>query len=138
MAVAWDEIALVKNVVLKSTVSAKGDIIVATGAGAVTRLGIGTNGYILYVNTDTPGWKDPATLAVATHASTHKSGGGDAIKLNELAVPTAAVPFNGQQFNDMVIHTVADSTALNALTPLVGKMAWRTDTLSPYVCTSAA
>lgn len=31
-----------------------------------------------------------------THATSHKSGGSDAIKLNELAAPTAAVAFNNQ------------------------------------------
>ena len=137
MAVTWKKLALEDDVILKSTVTTKGDILVASGAGALTRLGIGTANYILYVNTDTPGWKDPATLAVATHATTHKSGGADAIKLNELAVPTAAVAHNGQQITDVVLHTVADTTAMNALTPLVGKIVWKTDALAPYVCTVA-
>jgi len=135
MAVTWKKLAIEDDIILKSVVTTKGDILVASGNAALTRLGIGTANHIVYVNTDTPGWKDPATLDVATHATTHKSGGADAIKLNELAVPTSAVPFNGQQFTDMVIHTVADTTAMNALTPLVGKIVWKTDALAPYVCT---
>lgn len=138
MAVTWKKLAIEDDVILKSTVTAKGDILVASAAGTLTKLAIGIANHILYVNSDTPGWKDPATLAVATHATTHKSGGADAIKLNELAVPTAAVPFNGQQFTDMVIHTVADTTAMNALTPLVGKLVWKTDALAAYVCTVSA
>ena len=138
MAVTWKKLALEDDVILKSVIQAKGDILVGTASGTLTRLAIGTNGYILSVSTDTPSWINPTTLAVATHATTHKSGGADAIKLNELAVPTAAVPFNGQQFNDMVIHTVADTTAMNALTPVVGKLVWKTGALAPYVCTVSA
>jgi len=95
LAVTWKKLALEDDVILKSTATAKGDLLVASASGVITRLGIGTDGYLLYVNTDTPGWKDPTSLAVATHATTHKSGGADAIKLNELAVPTSAVGFNG-------------------------------------------
>lgn len=138
MAVTWKKLALEDDVILKSTITTKGDLLVGTGAGTLTRLAIGTNNYLLYVNTDTPGWINPTSLAVATHATTHKSGGSDAIKLNEFAVPTGAIPCNGQQFTDSVIHTVADATARNALTPLVGKMCWQSDTLAPYVCTVAA
>jgi hypothetical protein len=138
MAVTWKKLALEDDVILKSTITAKGDILVGMGNGTLSKLAIGTTGYLLYVNTDTPGWKDPTTLAVATHATTHKSGGSDAIKLNEFAVPTGAIPCNGQQFTDSVLHTVADATARNALTPLVGKMVWQTDVLAPYVCTIAA
>jgi hypothetical protein len=137
MAVTWKEIALVDNVVLKSVITAKGDLITSTASATPSRLAIGTNGYILSVATDTPGWIDPATLAVATHATTHKSGGTDVIKLNEFAVPTSAVAMNGQQLTNHVIHTVADTTAMEALTPLVGKLVWKTDALAPYVCTVA-
>jgi len=50
----------------------------------------------------------------------------------------AAFDWNGQQIQNPVIHQVADSTALNALTPVVGKLAMQIDTLSAYICTSAA
>ena len=137
MAVTWKELALVDNVVLKSLITAKGDLITSTASATPSRLAIGTNGYILSVATDTPSWIDPTTLAVATHATTHKSGGADAIKLNELAVPTAAVPFNGQQATNVVLHTVADTTAMEALTPVEGKMVYKADNDTVYVCTSA-
>ena len=135
---AWNELVLSTDIIPISTITATGDLIVGTGNGTVGKLAIGTSGYLLYVNGTTPGWKDPTTLAVGLHATTHKSGGTDVIKLNELAVPTASVAFNGQQITDVLLHTVADATAMNALTPLVGKIVWRTDTLHPYICTSAA
>jgi len=49
---------------------------------------------------------------------------------------SASLDFGGQQPTDMVIHTVVDESAMNALTPLVGKLIWRTDQLHPYVCIS--
>jgi hypothetical protein len=46
------------------------------------------------------------------------------------------VNFGGYQAQNVVLHTVADAAALAALTAAVGKIAWQTDTLHPYVCTS--
>jgi len=40
----------------KSTVTTAGDVIYATGSGAVTRLGIGTNGQVLTVASGVPSW----------------------------------------------------------------------------------
>jgi len=76
--------------------------------------------------------------APQAHAASHKDGGSDEILLNEFGEPTAAVEFDGQEIQNPVIHQVADSTALNALTPVVGKIAMQIDTLAPYVCTVAA
>ena len=61
----------------------------------------------------------------------------DVIGSEHIEQLSAALDFGGQQAQDVVIHTVADATALAALTPVVGKLAWQTDTLRPYVCTSA-
>ncbi|GAI96437.1 unnamed protein product, partial [marine sediment metagenome] len=68
-------------------------------------------------------------LTLGAHAADHKDEQTDEILLHELGEPTAAVKLDGQQLTDHVIHTVADETAMNALTPLVGKMCWRTDEL---------
>jgi len=75
--------------------------------------------------------------APKAHAASHKDGAADEILLHELGEPTAAVAIDGQQLTDYVIHTVADAAAMNALTPLVGKICWRTDELHPFVCTVA-
>ena len=49
----------------KSTVTTKGDLIVGTGASTVTRLGVGTNDYILTADsTQTAGMKWAATTSV--------------------------------------------------------------------------
>jgi len=138
MAVDWKKLAFAEDVIPLSTVTTKGDIIVASGNGAVTRLGIGTDTYILNVATDTPGWKDPATLAVALHAATHKNGAADEILLNEFGEPTGAVAINGQQLNDQIFQTVANEAAVDAYaTPVVGKPLFSTAELALYICTSA-
>jgi hypothetical protein len=61
----------------KSTVTTAGDVIYATGSAAVTRLGIGTAGQVLAVNSGAtaPEWKTPATggkvlqVVAATHST---------------------------------------------------------------------
>lgn len=45
--------------------------------------------------------------APAVHATQHKSGGTDAIKLNELAVPTAAVVLNSQKITGLASGTTS-------------------------------
>jgi hypothetical protein len=132
LAVTWKKLAYEDDVILKSVVTAKGDIIVGTGAGTVNELAIGADTYILYVNTDTPGWMDPATLAVGHHASTHHHDGDDVLTLDELGAPDAAVNFAGFQATDMVLETSASPPA----TPVVGKIYFDTD-LSAYICTDS-
>lgn len=133
MAVTWKKLAYADDVIALSLITAKGDILVGTAAGVADNLAIGANTYVLAVATDTPGWVDPATLAVADHATTHKNGGTDELLLNEFGEPTAAVKFDGQQATDLVLETTATPPA----TPVVGKIYFDTD-LSAYVCTSAA
>lgn len=138
MAVTWKKLAFDSEVVKLSTLAAKGDIFVASGAGAVTRLAIGTDGYLLKVATDTPGWVNPTTLAVAAHASTHKNSGSDELLLSDFGEPTAAVKFDGYQATNLIVHNVADAAAKTALTAVIGKMAFQVDELSLYLCTVAA
>jgi len=58
----------------KSTVTTAGDLIVATGSSAVTRLGIGTNGQVLQSNGTTATWATPSSGAYTTLASGTLSG----------------------------------------------------------------
>jgi hypothetical protein len=68
----------------------------------------------------------PATWAPTAHAlSAHNNA-------------AAAVPFNGYQATNLIVHQVADAAALAALTPVVGKIAMQVDTLHAYICTVAA
>jgi hypothetical protein len=51
-----------EQVVLKTLTTTKGDIIYASAANTPARLGIGTDNYILAVNSDVPAWKSPADI----------------------------------------------------------------------------
>lgn len=134
MAVTWKKLAYEDDVILKSTLAAKGSIITSSAASTPSELAIGTDGYVLQVSTDTPAWIDPATLDVKAHATTHKNGGTDEILLNEFGEPTGAVAFDGQQAQNILLHTVADAGSRPAAA--VAKIIWQTDELAPYVCTS--
>ncbi len=45
-----------KNLIDKSLVTAKGDIVTASAPGSPTRLGVGTNGQVLLLQSGTPAW----------------------------------------------------------------------------------
>ena len=138
MAVTWKKLAYETDVVTHAAYTAKGAIIGGTGTGTVGMLAVGTNDYVLTAASgETTGLKWAAAVAAA-HATSHKSGGNDSIKLNEFAVPTGAVAFSGQQATNFIVHQVADATARDALTAVVGKMAMQIDDLSVYICTVIA
>lgn len=139
MAVTWKKLAYEADVILESDYSAKGTIIAGSGAGTAGALAVGTNGYYLVADsTETTGLKWAALGAPAAHASSHKNSGGDEILLHEFGEPTSAVEFNGQQAQNLIVHTVADATARGALTAVVGKIAFQTDETAVYACTSAS
>ena len=71
-----------------------------------------TDGDFLYVG-DAP----------TTHATSHKTGGGDVIRLDELAVPTASVAFNDQQATSFRVENRTSDPG----TPTVGQIWLRTD-----------
>lgn len=126
MAVTWKKLAYEDDVVLKSVATTKGDLLAASAASTVTRLGVGTNGQVLVADSgETTGlkWIDAAS--------------GD-FKADGSVPMTADLDFAGNDAKDMVIHTVADTDARDALTPVVGKMVWVTADLAPHVCTSAS
>ncbi len=60
------------------------------------------------------GWKIIINLGATEHAATHKKGGTDEVKLNELGNPLAAVNFDNQQLEKAVIERLA--TAPSAVT----------------------
>ena len=122
--------------IMESIMAAKGNLIGASAAGTPAVLAPGTNGQVLTVDSaQALGFKWAAPGAPAAHASTHKNGGTDELLLHELGEPTAAVKFEGQQGQDFVIHNVADATARDALTPVIGKVAQQQDDKGVYVCT---
>lgn len=133
MAVTWKKLAYEDDVITKAALTAKGDLITSSAAATLSILAIGSAGHVLTVADGAPSWAAPGTPGA--HATTHKTGGSDSLKLNEFAVPTAAVAFNGQQATNLIVHTVADTAAMEALTPVVGKLVFKTDALAPYICT---
>jgi hypothetical protein len=135
VAVTWKKVAFEDDAILRSTVTTKGDILYATASATLTRLGIGTDGFILNRDTatDVPKWIDPAGLATAHHVSTHIHSGDDIVYMDNLAAG-AAVGFAGQQATNLVIHTVANAGARP--TAVVGKACIQSDTLALYFCTA--
>jgi hypothetical protein len=83
----------------------------------------GTSGNVLTSNgTD---WTS-AAASVAAHAlSAHSAAAANA----DLA---------GYQLTNQVIHTVANAAARDGLTAVLGKIAFQSDTLAAYLCTSIA
>lgn len=113
--------------VMESDYSAKGGIIVGTGVGTAAMLGAGNDGYAIVADSgEALGLK---YAAVAT---------GD-FKADGTVPMTGNLDFAEHQAVDMILHTVADSTARDALAnPTVGKIVLQSDTLAAYICTSAA
>jgi hypothetical protein len=78
----------------KSTVTTAGDVIYATGSGAVTRLGIGTAGQVLTVNGGgtAPSW-----------ATASGSGGMTLLSTTSLTGATTTISSISQSYKDLVI-----------------------------------
>jgi len=69
MAVVWKKVAYETDVIAKSLLTAKGDIIYASDVGTPVALAIGNDNDVLTVSTDVPGWE--AMAALSTHKDTH-------------------------------------------------------------------
>ena len=57
-----------------SPITAVGDLIIGNGTNSATRLGIGTNGYVLTSNGTTASWTSPASVSGVTVGTTTVSG----------------------------------------------------------------
>jgi hypothetical protein len=78
----------------KSTVTTAGDVIYATGSGAVTRLGIGTAGQVLQVNSG----------ATAPEWATSASGGMTLLSTTSLSGASTTVSSISTSYKDLVIY----------------------------------
>jgi hypothetical protein len=128
----WKKLAYETDVILKTLVTAAGDIIYASAPNTPAALPIGDAGDILQTVGGVPAWVDPATIAVEHHASTHEHDGDDVVSLDELGAPDAAVAFAGYQATDLILHEAA-----SAPTAKVGKIYFDTTggDLHAYLCT---
>jgi hypothetical protein len=122
--------------VMESDFNAKGDILSASADNTPLILSVGSNGLALVADSAESTGLKWAAPTPAAHATSHKNGGTDEILLHELGEPTSAVAFDGQQATNFVVHNVANQTALDALTGVLGKIAFKVDTLDLHVCTS--
>jgi hypothetical protein len=111
---------------------AGGQIDFRTGAEVVSDIGALTSG----VDTSgTPAANDFArftdidTIEGLSYAETLAALSGGA---------AAAFDWNGQQLENMVLHTVANDAAKNALSQVLAMMVWQTDDACVYICTSVA
>ncbi len=98
-----------------SNVVNKGKLALQRDTGAIYRL---TNNSP--ITWDFIGGPAVLTNPPLAHASTHKSGGSDAIKLNELAAPTAAVDVANQKITSLATPTAATDAATKAYADSVG------------------
>lgn len=127
MAVTWKKLAYEENVITKAFMATKGDILYASSGGVPAVLGIGSDNHILRVATDVPAWE--AIGAPTAH------------KLNAHDAADGAVDFNLQEATDLVVFTVADEAARDALAAAateVGQLCFATSELSLSICIVSA
>ena len=108
---------VISGMVPLSTVTTQGDLIVATGAGAVTRLGVGTSGQYLGSNGTTTTWGTP-TDATKIPLSTVTAKGDLIAATASGAVSNLAVGTNGQ----VLTAASGQTTGLQWATPVSGSM----------------
>ena len=92
----------------KSTVTTVGDVIYATGSGAVTRLGIGSTGQVLSVSGGIPAWTTPA------------ASGGDVVRIATSSFSGSSTVnvdscFSTTYDNYLVLMNVTSSSGTNAM-----------------------
>jgi len=127
MAVAWAKFAKESDVITKAFMAAKGDILYASAGGVPAVLAIGGDNEVLRVSTDIPAWE--AEGAPAAHA------------LDSHTVPAGAVDFDLKEATDLVVFTVADETARDALAAAataVGQLVFATTELSLSICVESS
>ena len=124
---AWSQAAYSTEVILKTLLTAHGDIIYASAANTPAVLAHGAEGDVLTLASSLPSWAAPA--AAEAHAASHHTGEADELTLDDLTA-AAAVDFAGYQATDMVLENLASPG-----TAVVGKVYFDTDGYM-YVCTA--
>jgi hypothetical protein len=100
---------LASAAVPKSTVTTAGDVIYATGSGAVTRLGIGTAGQVLSVNSGAtaPEWKTPAAGSTFVGCAAFRSGSTQSIPTGT----NTALTLPSEEYDSDGFHSTSSNTS---------------------------
>ena len=127
MAVTWKKLAYESDVILKSFMAAKGDLISASADDTPLILTAGANDLVLTTDsTEATGLKWAAT------------GAGDFLAAGTVPM-TGDLDFDDNEALDMIIQQVVDEAAVAAYaTPVVGKVLFATSELTFHICTVAA
>jgi hypothetical protein len=100
MAVTWKKLAYEDDVILKTMLTTKGDIIIATSNNVPARLAVGSDNQILRVATDLPNWED--LPAAAAHKDDHDPNDGsdplDTAAAAEISAVVAAATGTSHSF----------------------------------------
>ena len=115
--------------VMESDYTGIGALVVGSGVGTATVLGVGTANQILSVNADVTAldWIDQPA-----------AGTGD-FKADGSVPMTGDLNFDDNEAKDMIFQQVANEAAVAAYaTPVVGKVLFATAELTLHVCTVAA
>lgn len=78
------------------------------------------------------------TTQLAGDAVTGDKIEDDAVGSEHIEALSANLDFAGNEATDLALHNVADDTARDGLTPILGKIVFKVDDLHPYICTSIA
>lgn len=103
---AWTDINDNSNAILKSTVTATGDLIIANGNASVTRLGIGTNGQVLTSNGTTAVWGSAQAGSITQISTTTLTG-------STVSVTSIPQTYKHLQFIFKDYYTVTNAVAIN-------------------------
>lgn len=139
MAVEWKKI-LLEGDAAELTSDAPSDVGTTAAVGNATTAARANHvhdtaaGFIDNADKFTAGVVD--TTALGADAVDGTKIADDAVGSEHIEALSAALDFAGNQAQDMVLHTVADADARNALTPIKGKMVWQTDQSHPFICVS--
>ena len=110
------------NYVPKSLISAKGDMIYASGASAPERLGIGSNGQFLSIANGVPKWvNNPNSDTHYTNFLQIKGNGTEAVKFTQ----NANKSLNLKPGNNVSISAASDEITISATVPT--KSSWNYD-----------
>jgi hypothetical protein len=103
----------------KSTVTAKGDILVATGSGTLVAQGVGANGTVLTANSaqaDGVEWVAPGGALTLSQIATGSLNTGTSLTVSSLTQDFIQIQLTGITFgtngSDMLVRLNGDSTAL--------------------------